>query len=338
MDVAVVVNLRARRGSEAMGRMVRDLLPRARVTVTRSLEDVRRWITDDLAPNPPALLLSGGGDGTAVALVNELRTLKVDLPPIGVLPLGTGNGWAHVTGAPRARDALRTIAALKGKQPPTRRFALVEVVDGDCKGAVAPFIGTGWDAEIVSDFKAQLKNLPGGLKTINDGLFGYLKGMFTRTIPRHLFGDGPANVTLINTGDDVAMTVDEHGRVVPIPGAGKGAILYRGPASVASAATTDEWGFGFRAFPFAHACPGRLSTRIYGASVLEATRNMMKLWRGEHPMPKMHDFFVTSARMEFDRDVPFQAGGDVAGLRRSFEYRIADEGVHLVDWTRLRAA
>jgi len=332
MDVAVVVNLRARRGSEAVGRMVRDLLPRARVTVTRSLDEVRSFITRELAPNPPALLLSGGGDGTAVALVNELRTMEVDFPLIGVLPLGTGNGWAHVTGAPRAREALQQIAALHGRTPPTRRFALVE-----SEGQVAPFLGTGWDAEIVSDFKAQLKGLPTGLKTFNAGLGGYLKGMFTRTIPRHVFGSGAANVTLINTGDPV-LTIDEHKRVVPLPGGGTGKVIYRGPASVAAAATTPEWGFGFRAFPFANEVPGRLSTRVYSAPVLEATRNMFKLWRGQHPMPKMHDFFLTSGRMEFDREVAFQIGGDLAGMRRAFEFRIAVEGVDLVDWTKMRAA
>ena len=334
MDVAVIVNLRARRGSEAVGRMVRDLLPRARVTVTRSLDEVRSFISRELAPNPPALLLSGGGDGTAVALVNELRTMEVDYPLIGVLPLGTGNGWAHVTGAPRTREALQRIAALHGRTPPARRFGLVE-----SEGQVAPFLGTGWDAEIISDFKAQLKGLPPGIKSFNDGLRGYLRGMFTRTIPRHMFGSGAANVTLINTGDP-ATTIDENKRVVPLPGGETGKILYRGPASVAASSTTPEWGFGFRAFPFADEAQlqGRVSTRVYSAPVLEATRNMFKLWRGEHPMPKMHDFFLTSGRMEFDREVPFQIGGDLAGMRRAFDFRIAGEGVDLVDWRKLRAA
>jgi len=335
MDVAVVVNLRARRGSEAIGRLVRDRLPRARVTVTRSLDEVRRWIERDLAPNPPELLLSGGGDGTATALLNELRSSKLALPRMGVLRLGTGNGWANVTGAPRAREAIDHIAALRDV-PPTKRFSLIE-----CDGRIAPFLGTGWDAEIISDFKAQqasvLVKAPAPVRSLNEGLYGYLKGMVTRTIPRHVFGDGPANVVLTNLGDD-ALTVDADGRVVPLPGGGRGQVLYRGPASVAAAATTEEWGFGFRAFPFARAAPGRVSVRIYAAPVLEATRNMFRLWRGEHPIPKMHDFFVTHARLEFDREVPFQIGGDVATPRRAFEARIAHEGVDLVDWRKLAAA
>jgi len=320
MDVAVVVNLHARKGSERVGRLVRERLPHARVRVTRTLDDVRRWIDRDLAPHPPELLLSGGGDGTAVALLNELRDRKVDIAPLGVLRLGTGNGWANVTGAPRVGQALDHVAAMRGA-PPTRAFGLVE-----CDGRVAPFLGTGWDAEIIRDFDAT----PGA------GLASYLTGMFTRTIPRHVLGGGAPHVVVTNLGAP-AMTVDERGCVVPLVGGETGAVLYRGPASVAAVGTTEEWGFGFRAFPFAHAAPGRVSVRIYAAPVLEATRNMFRLWRGTHPLPKMHDFFLTHGRMEFDREVPFQIGGDVATPRRSFEFRIADETVALLDWNRLAA-
>lgn len=332
MSVAVLVNLRARKGSERVGTMVRALLPRARLAVTRSLDEARAWLRDEVSHNPPSLILSGGGDGTAVGLINELRALHLDIPPIGVLPLGTGNGWANVTHAPKTRHALRRIAALGDERPPVRRFALVEV-----EGRIAPFAGTGWDAEIVSDFKAQLDKLPAPLRDANAGLSGYLKGMFTRTIPRHLFGGGPANVRLINTGED-ALTIDPAGRVVPLVGGRSGAVLYEGPASVAAGATTEEWGFGFRAFPFAHAAPGRISVRVYGAKVLEATRNMFKLWRGEHPMPKMHDFLLTRCRMEFDRDVAFQIGGDLAGDRRAIDLALSSETVQLVEWSRMLAA
>jgi diacylglycerol kinase family enzyme len=322
MEVAVVVNLRARRGTEAVATMVRDRLPRARVTVTRSLAEVRRWIERDLAPDPPQVLLSGGGDGTAVALVNELRDRGIEIGQIGVLRLGTGNGWANVTGAPRPRQAIHRLAELVGRMPPARRFALVE-----CDGRVAPFLGTGWDAELISDSKA----------TAAQGLVGYLTGVVTRTIPRHLSGAVTPQVVLTNLGEP-ALTVDASGRVVPLPGGGRGEVLYRGPANVAAAATTTEWGFGFRAFPFAHAAPGRVSVRIYGGPVLEATRNMFRLWRGEHPVPKMHDFLLTHGRIDLDRLVPFQIGGDVAPPRRSFEFRIAEHSVDLVDWSRLPAA
>ncbi|MBI2393882.1 MAG: diacylglycerol kinase [Deltaproteobacteria bacterium] len=328
MSVAIVLNLHARRGSERVAAMIRALLPRARLAVTRSLDEARAFFRD-LAADPPTLLLSGGGDGTAVAMINELRGLDVALPPIGVLPLGTGNGWANVTHAPKTARALRRIAQLGDAPPPVRSFALVEV-----EGRVAPFAGTGWDAELVTDFHAYLESHPAPLRAANAGVGGYLAALFSRTIPRHVFGDGPAQVRLINTGEH-ALGVDEHGRVVRLEGGRAGAVLYEGPASVAAAATTEEWGFGFRSFPFAHAAEGRMSVRMYGAKVLEATRNMFKLWRGEYPLKHMHDFLLTRCRMELDRPVPFQIGGDVFGERLVLDFALSQERVDLVDWARL---
>ncbi len=328
MSVAVLVNLNARRGSQRVGSLVRRLLPRARVAVTSTLDDARAFLRDDLRHDPPSLILSGGGDGTAVAIWNELRALDVAIPPLGLLPLGTGNGLAHVTHAPTTRIALERVASLGGA-PPLREFRLVE-----SEGRVAPFAGTGWDAEIVADFKAWLATMPKGLAPMNAGLRGYLNALFLRTIPRQIMGDGPPRVRLINLGDD-AFRIDERGQVVPIAGARRGTVLYEGPGSVASAATTTEWGFGFRSFPFAHACPGRLSIRVYAAKVIEATASMFKLWRGQHPLPKMHDFFSTAVRMEFDREVSFQIGGEDMGRRRAIELSLSEARVRLLDWSRL---
>jgi diacylglycerol kinase family enzyme len=328
MNVAVLVNLRARRGSEGIGALVQRFLPRARLACTRSLEEAQDWIHQQLRPNPPALLLAGGGDGTITGLLNEMRSQGLALPAIGVLPLGTGNAWARVTGAPRPSVALRQLAAMGETLPPLRPFGLVRV-----EGKVAPFAGTGWDAEMIQDFKDNL-SLAGPLHSQQAGLRGYLTAMFTRTVPRHLFGEGNAQVSVYNLGDD-ALTIDPQGAPKPIPHGHNGALLYRGPAGVAGAATTPEWGFGFKAFPFAQAVPHRLSVRVYGGSVLEATRNMFKLWRGHHPMPHMHDFLVQRLRMEFDREVPFQMGGDIIGKRRIVEFELAEESVQLVDWHRL---
>ena len=49
--------------------------------------------------------------------------------------------------------------------------------------------------------------------------------------------------------------------------------------------------------------------------------------RAEHPLPKMHDFLLTHGRMEFDRPVPFQIGGDAMGERA--ECVMLNKGPHL---------
>jgi diacylglycerol kinase family enzyme len=328
MNIAVLVNLRARRGSEGMGGLVRRFFPRARVALTRSLDEVRDWIDQQVRTNPPSLLLAGGGDGTITGLLNELHAQGLPLPALGVLPMGTGNAWAHVTGAPRPAEALKQLAAYGERLPPLRPFSLVRV-----EGRLAPFAGTGWDAEMIQDFKNQL-SASGPLRGAQAGLRGYLGAMVTRTIPRHVFGGGNPHVSVYNLGVP-ALTVEPNRAIRPLPHGGTGALLYRGPAGVAGAATSPEWGFGFKAFPFAQVMPHRLSVRVYAGTVLEATRHMFKLWRGEHPIPRMHDFLVQRVRMDFDRDVPFQVAGDVIGMRRSVEFELAEESVQLVDWHQL---
>lgn len=331
MSVAVMINAHSRKGSDAVGDLARQILPDARVTVTRSIDDAQTFIRTELKERPCEVLLSGGGDGTAVGLLTAFHDHGIELPALGLLPLGTGNGWAGEVSAPKPKRGLELIAGLNTRLPPLRKFLLVEV-----EGRLTPFAGTGWDAEIVSDYQKQLAMFPPALREANGGLMGYMRSMFTRTLPRHVFGSGPAHVTVINTGEP-ALQIDEHGNAVPMPSGERGAVLYRGPASVAGCGTTTELGMGFRAFPFAHSVPGRMAVRIYAATPLEGTRYMMKLWRGAHPIPNSFDWMLTSCRMEFDREVPVEIGGDVIGDRRAIDYRVAHPTVEVVDWSRLIA-
>ncbi len=329
MTVAILVNVHSRHGSEAIGARIRTILPDARVAVTHSLDDARAWVRDDLRAHHPQLVLSGGGDGTAVALLNEIRDQGLHVPAFGLLPLGTGNGWARATGAVGTRAALRGLTTLRHfGPPPLRRFNLVET-----EGRLTPFAGTGWDAEILSDYKRSSADAPALINRLG-ATGGYLRSLFTRTIPRHLGRYTRPIVRVVNLGAP-ALKVDAQGRAVPVPGGGTGAVLYEGPLSVGGAATTEELGLGFRAFPFAHLVPGHMCVRIYAASTFSATIRMPSLWRGVHPLPDDHHFFVTRCRFEFDRPVPFEIGGDVAGDRTEVEMALAANPVPLVDWRRM---
>jgi diacylglycerol kinase family enzyme len=331
VDIAVVVNLRARRGSQQVARACREQLPDARIMVSSTLDEALGFARN-LQAQPPSLLVAAGGDGTAVTLLNAMRRpgdTDVDAhgPALGLLPLGTGNGWANVTGAPRWRTAVTRLGGLAagGGPLPLRRFDLVEV-----DGTVAPFAGTGWDAEIIDDFHAQKTGFGLVPRRLRDGLTGYMQGLFTRTIPRHL-REPQVEVELVNTGDD-AMTVDALGRPIPLPAGQRGAVLYRGPTSVCAAATTGEWGFGFRAFPFAGLVARRYCMRVYSGSALEATMRMHKLWTGAHPVEKMHTWLLTRCKATFSRPVPFQIGGDRMGMRSEVEFGLAQEQVDVLDW------
>ncbi len=333
MSVAVLVNVRARHGSEKIGALIRNILPEANVGVTHSLDEAREWVGRHLATTMPDILLSGGGDGTAVTLLNEVRREGLALNTFGLLPLGTGNGWARATGVSSKGAALRGLGALRDNlAPPTRTFSLVET-----EGRVTPFAGTGWDAEILSDYKKMLDELPESLRTATGGTAGYMRSIFSRTIPRHLSGKSRPIVRLVNLGEP-ALRVDADGRAVPVGDGGPGAVLYEGPIGVGGAATTEELGLGFKAFRFAHLVPGRMAVRIYAASTLGATVRMPWLWRGAHPLPDDHNFMLTRCRMEFDRPVPFEIGGDLAGDRTSVELSLSEQVVPLVDWRRMPRA
>jgi hypothetical protein len=338
VEIAVVVNLRARRASERVARALREGIPGARVMVSRSLSEAQGFARD-LHESPPSLLVSAGGDGTATALLNALLAsgaasgsaraddVLLSGPPLGLLPLGTGNGWANVTGAPGWRTGVKGLAELaeRGGPLPLRRFDLVEV-----GGEVAPFAGTGWDAEIIDDFHAQ-KTGPGLLPPgARDGVAGYVHGLVTRTIPRHL-RESQVDVEIVNTGEP-ALTVDDRGRAVPVPGGEPGALLYRGPTSVCAAGTTAEWGFGFRAFPFAGLVARRFCLRVYAGRALRAVTQSPRLWLGAHPLAGMHTWLLTRCRATFSRPVPFQMGGDRMGTRETIEYAVATEQVDVLDW------
>lgn len=332
MDIAVVINLNSRRGSQRFADFAQRVLPRSRVVVTRSVDDVTSFV-DGLSPErAPSVLLSGGGDGTAIGLLDALRSRSYAFPALGIVKLGTGNAWATTTGAPSPKRAFETMARVLERghtTVPTTDFALVEV-----EGRLTPFAGSGCDAEVLHDYRLQREALPGSLRRFAEGAPGYFASLFTRTIPRNVLQRAKPRVRLVNLGPE-AFTVDAHGAVVKVPQAGAGTVLYEGPYGVTGAGTSCELGFGFKALHLARTLPGHMHVRVYAASAAEATRRLHQLWTGKHPLPRSHDFLLTHCRMEFDRDVPVEIGGDAIGLRRSVEYRVAPQIVSLVDWANL---
>jgi len=332
MDIAVLVNLNARRGSHRFAEWARKLLPTSKVVATKTADDVKRFV-EDSAGKAPRLILSGGGDGTAVGILDAMRAHGLSFPALGLVPLGTGNAWAIGTNAPSPRKALETMKRVLERgdtSVPTRDFWLMEV-----EGRLTPFADAGWGAEIVYDYKQQQKQAR-FFKKLVEGELGYFTSLFGRTIPRNVLASKRPNVRVTNLGQR-AYAFDPQGNVVEVPNSGPGTLLYDGPYGVAGAGTTMELGFGFKALHFARTKPGYMHARIYAATAAQATLRIPDLWRGVHPIPHSHDFLVTHCRMEFDKEVPVEVGGDVIGLRRQVEYKISPHVVPVLDWSKLKA-
>jgi hypothetical protein len=331
--LAVLVNANAKRGGRRVAVQIARALPGAVVKLTRQQAEMDEWLSAVLAKGPgPAAFVAAGGDGTAQALVGGLHRVRPGtepLPPLGILPLGTGNAWANATGAPKLRVALARIAEAgrTGLALPLRRFGLVE-----CEGHLTHMCGSGWDAQVLNDYKEQVASA--GNTRLSKSVYGYLSAMLFRTTPKVML-KGLPDVIVENLGKDV-YTLDGEARVVPLAGAGPGTVLYDGPSSVAGCATCPEYGYRFKAFPFAERFLGRMSVRVYNRAAPAAIKDIPKLWTGRVPLAGMHDWFATHVRMTFSRPMPLQIGGDACGVRHTVEYRIAPREAHVIDWRFVR--
>lgn len=344
MKIAALLNGRAKRVTPRVERELRSALPGALVLVSHDFDQARAH-ADRIAADRPDVVLSGGGDGAAVKLLNLMRE-RGPLPIFGVLRLGTGNGWARVSGAPDFSELLPRLPGLPAELP-TQTFDLVEV-----DGQLCHFAGVGWDARILNDYSRNLDKrgsqlLGSRLATwLNKSALGYCYSTLRITVPelvREQREHGQARV-LLESLEGTAYELDRRGKPLPIvdpAGADGGAParrLYDGPVSVGAASGTPEWGYGFKAFPHARVKPGHINLRIYDRPVLEAVRNSVNLWTGKFPQPGMSDFFVKRARMRFSRPMPFQIGGDPVGFRDEITFAVAPERVRLVDWHAALAA
>jgi diacylglycerol kinase family enzyme len=325
--LAVLVNANAKRGGRRVAVQIARALPGAIVRLTKTTQEIDAWLR--MLP-PPRAILAAGGDGTAVALLNALARVTPEgepFPTVGVLPLGTGNGWAHALGAPKLYACLELLGRTGGPLP-TRRCSLVEV-----EGSLAHFAGSGWDAMILNDYKRQLENSRGPGRRFSKSVYGYVSAALLRTTPRVAVFGNP-RVVIENLGAE-AFVLGEGGTPQRIPDDPRGRVLYDGPASVASVGTCPEFGYRFRAFPFAERMPGFINVRVYNRGALGAVRSIPRLWRGAYPLRGMHDWFCTHIRMTFSRQVALQIGGDAHGMRQSIEYRAASRGAQMLDWRRL---
>ncbi len=330
MTALVLINAHARRGSEKAADYARSLLSDAEVVLTRTFDEARAALDARLSKGRLDLVVAGGGDGTAVSIINELRARVSVMPKVAVLPLGTGNAWANVTNAPKYRRALKLLSEHDHATLPTQHFPLIEV-----EGRLTPFAGAGWDADILSDYQAHKAAALPGAREANTGIKGYLGSMFTRTIPRLAIGGKARRVRVVNL-DPNPLRVGAHLELEPMAGVKVGDTIYEGTFGVAGAGTLDKLGGGFRAFPYALLDKEKMAVRVYAGSVLGATMNMPRLWRGVHPLPNSHDWMLSHCRFELETPAPFEVGGDVLGERDSVEFKLLASGVHCVDWGKLQ--
>jgi diacylglycerol kinase family enzyme len=107
--IAALLNGRARKVTPSVVRALSKALPRSTILVSDDFDQARRHVRT-LIQERPEVILSGGGDGAAMRLLNFWREEGgAGLPTLGILRLGTGNGWRIYHGG--VLDAARSASA-----------------------------------------------------------------------------------------------------------------------------------------------------------------------------------------------------------------------------------
>jgi diacylglycerol kinase family enzyme len=302
-------------------------------------------------------VFSGGGDGSLIVLINMLWKHVIRLnreaaegahgrlgnarakgaafvpyrfPMLGILKLGTGNGWAGVVGSKKGVRQLEH--ALTGGELSFTPFDLIE-----SEGKRFHFSGMGLDAALLNDY-IQFKKLGvryPALKKYVGTLPGYLASIVTQTIPRELvkqvFPSNRVNIKVINRGPKV-FRIEAGGRPVPMR-FGRNDMIFSGPAYIVGVATTPNYGFNLKAFPYAMTMPGMMNLRIVQAGILELILNAGLIWEGLYPGPRFHDFLLSDVEIFTSAPMPLQIGGDAEGVREYMRYGIVPEAVKVFDFS-----
>ena len=131
--------------------------------LTRGPSDATTWARD-AAERGFDLVLAAGGDGTVTAVATGIFHASNRLP-IGILPLGTGNGLARVLELPL--EPLETLQALAGGK--LVDLDVIELTSHDLVSLL--FFGAGLDANINRDADGEQK--------ARFGWLAYLKATFS---------------------------------------------------------------------------------------------------------------------------------------------------------------
>lgn len=327
--VAVVLNKNARAVTEKNVRRLAQINGEEHVFLSSSIADSRRLASLIIERGYHTVLL-GGGDGTFVCCLNDLLFESTrqgrPLPRVGVLRLGTGNAIGYYVGveAPNERGLRTELARAAQADSPTRDLPLLRV-----DGKLAPFAGTGLDSQILDDYAATTRALDrvGIGRVISSGV-RYTLAVGLRSVPRFMMRRLP-QVEVVNVGGPAyALTPDGNIDPVSLP---RGTVLYRGPCTLAGAATVPCYGFGVRIFPFADARPDKFHVRCTDASALEALSHLPSVLRGTYQSPSLRDFLCDAVEIHMERPVPMQIGGDIQREHRDYmRIDLADRPVPLL--------
>ncbi|MBM4371911.1 MAG: hypothetical protein FJ098_09670 [Deltaproteobacteria bacterium] len=321
---AVLLNANARRVSREVEELVGEVVPPDDLFLSSSAEEAAE-ITAEVVRRGYGTVFAGGGDGTVMDFLDHVsRVEPARRPAVGILKLGTGNAMARLVSSGNVLADLKTFSSTTPRD--VLPLGLVEA-----EGRRFPFAGLGLDAEILNDYRVFKQRSQGRLmRRLAQNVGGYVAAFATRTMPRlvgRTLRRRVARVRAVVLGAE-ALRVDADGAVLERHAPGE--TLFEGPAVIAFAGTVPYYGYGFRVLPLAGRDPQRMHLRLADIGLIRALLNLRSLWHGTYRGPGIHNFLAAGIRLEFDRAMPFQVGGDAEGERRELELRMVPDAVRLL--------
>ena len=321
---AVILNANAKRVSREVEELVGEVVPPEDLFLTSS-EEQAASITDEIVRRGYGAVFAGGGDGTVMDFLNHISRVTPELrPAVGILKLGTGNAMARMVSSGNVFADLRTYTATS----PRDVFPLGLV---EAEGRRFPFAGLGLDAEILNDYRAvKMAARSGLMKRLAQNVSGYFLAFTMRTLPRLMRRALLRRQPRIRAValDDAVLQVTPDGTEVRRYGPGE--TFFEGRIISSFAGTVPYYGYGFKVLPLAGKDPRRMHLRIADIGVARAIANLRSLWRGSYTGPGLHNYLAESVRLEFDREMPYQVGGDAEGFRQAMEFRVIPDAVRLL--------
>lgn len=328
--IAVVLNESAKSVSSQVINTIKRHLKNGDVFTSRHIEEAS-VIAKSIIEGGYGTVLTGGGDGTFTVTATEVaraaEAANVAPPRFGLLKLGTGNALAWVSGTspladefpPPGSDTIPTTAK-------TTDLYLVDV-----EGRWTPFAGLGADAQILADYNSTKTRLDGTpLQKLGRGLTGYGLAALSRSLPALVLRKMPT-IRVINMGADAyPLSPEGPQKDKAIP---QGGIIYEGRARMVAFSTIPYYGFGMRLFPYADPTSGRIHLRVMRVGSAQFVTNVVGIWNGTfHDPETMSDYSVEHFRVECDKPLDFQIGGDSRGTRHKVEARVTRYPLKLVDF------
>ena len=322
--IAVLLNRNARKVNAKMVSRIRNQAPDADVFVTSNMREAEEALSR-VATGRYDLCFTGGGDGTVCHAITRLSELSGHrkAPPIGVLPLGTGNAIASYLDSPNIDDCVT-----KSQNARLDSLAFPEMVVPHQSGEpqIAPrkaaFGGFGWDAFVLDRYfkwRDICKTKP-WLKPIGEGLLAYLVAGLGWAVPELLLRRPRWQITVRN-GSKEAIQTTHDGTILKRFAPGE--ILYEGPARLFSFGTCPYFGFKMKALPLAATSPDLMQVRIADFSPLITALYLPKIWSGRFTHPRLWDFLASDFEVTLSDQAALQMGGDVIGRAKSFKVNMS---------------